>query len=186
MDEGEGQSDGDGGESGRGLLVCRAHDHQQEHARHHNFADQSGQNAVFFWRGAAHAIGGKIADGVEAGFAGGDEVDDPACHQSAQHLGNDVGDQVAGRKAFTSPKPQRDRGIEVRSGDVPDGIGHGEHGESESERDTRSADPLAGQDGGTAAAHYEPESSEEFRAHAFYDTWHDYSFFGVESVGAGC
>jgi hypothetical protein len=66
--------------------------------------------------------------------------------------------------------PQADghRRVEVAAGDVADRIGHGQHGEPESQGDTDEADPdvreRGGEDGATATAEDQPESAEKLGA----------------------
>ena len=55
----------------------------------------------------------------------------------------------------------RDRGVEVSAGDVADGIGHGDHGEAEGQRDADQTDADLGkrgrQHGAAATTEHQPE-----------------------------
>ena len=64
------------------------------------------------------------------------------------HLGDDVGQDLARREATTGPQPERDRGVQVASGNVADGVGHGQDRQAEGQRHAQEADADGGERGG--------------------------------------
>src|ERR1043166_3016886 len=62
------------------------------------------------------------------------DIEYAARNDSAKDLRHDVGRELASRETTTSPKTDRDRGVEVAARDMADGICHGQHGQTESER----------------------------------------------------
>ena len=52
------------------------------------------------------------------------------------------GEHVLAGEPAAGGEPDGDRGVDVRAGDVADGVGHGEHGEAEGQRDAVEADSL--------------------------------------------
>ena len=77
---------------------------------------------------------------------------------------------MGGREAAAGPQAEAHRRIEVRAGDVAEGVGAGEHGEAEGQRHADEADAHriagaaeAGRQYGTAASSQnKPERADEF------------------------
>jgi hypothetical protein len=116
------------------------------------------------------AVGRETAD-YEARFAAGDDVEGGSTDESTKDLRQDVGHEMRQRKAAADGEPERDGGVEVASGNVADGIRHGQDGEAESERDSDEADAKTGksgcENGSAASAKDEPCGSKEFGEETF-------------------
>jgi hypothetical protein len=105
----------------------------------------------------------------------GDAPQGEAGEQTTGDLGDPVGDQVLGREAPRDHRTDRDGGVEMTTGDVPDGVHHREDGEAERQRHAEVPDPdvegadvrvagdlLGGEDRRTTTAEDQPEGAEEF------------------------
>src|SRR5689334_11437045 len=80
----------------------------------------------------AKSIGGQATFGqVEVGLAAGNKIDDTRANHRPDHLGDDVWEQIRGWKTFPDVQTNGDRGVQVTPGNMANGIGHGEHGETE-------------------------------------------------------
>src|SRR4030042_2889541 len=101
------------------------------------------------------AIGSKSGAQVESRFSTGDEVQDEGARDGPQHLGDDIRNQVGSPETTAGPETDGDRGVEMATGDMANGIGHGEDGETEGKGDPQEPDPHAGesrcQDGAPAS-----------------------------------
>lgn len=71
---------------------------------------------------------------IEAGLSAGDHEENIRRCDRTQNLRDDVGNKLGGREAFAYNQPQADSGVQVAAGDVSDGEGHGEDGETEGQR----------------------------------------------------
>ena len=75
------------------------------------------------------------------------------------------GSTSAHRNRRAERQPDGDRGVEVAAADVPDGVGHRDHGEAEGEGHAEVADAdvghAGGQDGRAAPAEHQHEGAEE-------------------------
>ncbi len=84
--------------------------------------------------------------------------------QAAQHLGGPARQNLLGRKALASHQAERDGGIDMATGDVTDGVGHGQQGQSKGEGDAQKADACGregcGEERGSAAPEDQPESTK--------------------------
>ena len=111
-----------------------------------------------------------VVDVVAARHALGDDEQQTGGGDGGDDLHDDVRQHLFGREALGGPQADGDGGVEVPARDVADGVGHGEHGETERERHTEEAEPervgvaaeLGGQHGGTAAAEHQPERADRF------------------------
>ena len=115
------------------------------------------------------AVGRQPCRQLEACLAAGDEVNHRCGNDGTDHLGDDVGQQLFGRKAPTHHQPEGNRRVEMAAGDMADGECHGQDSEAESESDTENADAerRTGCDYRTAtAAKYQPEGADQFGTHA--------------------
>ena len=112
------------------------------------------------------SVGGEAAGQIESGRAAGDDVEHTGGRDAAENLRYDVGSQFAGWETSGRPQAEGNGRVDVTARDGADGIGHGEQGEAEGERDTDKADAgfgeVAGQDRASAPAEDEPEGSDEF------------------------
>src|SRR6185312_3567145 len=88
----------------------------------------------------AVAVGGEAGGAAEALLAAGDDVKAAGGNDGADDLSDDVGEKFAPGEAAAGVEAEGDGGIEMRAGDVADGEGHGEHGETEGESDARESD----------------------------------------------
>ena len=102
--------------------------------------DQRRGQAVFAGRMVAVAIGGKAAGEIETRLAAGDHIQHAAPHDGADHLRDDVGNDLLGGKAAAGGKPDRDGRVEMAARDMADGVGHRHHGQPEGERHAEQAD----------------------------------------------
>ena len=77
------------------------------------------------------------------------------------------------RKLATSPEPEAHGRVDVTSRDVPNGVGHRQQGETESDRNAKKAQPqwvggriVIGENsckhGAAAAPQYQPEGADQF------------------------
>ena len=120
--------------------------------------------AVATRRELAVAIGGEAADTGELGRPGQDNVEHERRQDGAHELGDHIRQEAPNRKPASHGKAQRDGRVEVATGNMSDGIGHGQDGEAESQRDTEKADPDlrkgSGEDGRAATTEHQPERAE--------------------------
>ena len=72
--------------------------------------------------------------------AAGDDTERIRGEHGAGDLRHDVGNDVVGLHASAGEQAECDSGIEVAARDVPDGIRHGDDGETEGQRDADQAD----------------------------------------------
>lgn len=116
-----------------------------------------------------------MADAVEAVLAGGDGEERRTGDEAAEDLRHDIRRHVLPLEALSHGEADGDGGVEVRTGDVGDGVRHRQHGQAEGERDAEEADAQldvgvvaaeveGGEDGGSAPTEDEPEGAEEFGA----------------------
>src|ERR1700746_177738 len=83
------------------------------------------------------AVRRKSLGNVKAWSTTGYDVEHAACNDSAKDLRHDVGKELATRETTTSPKADRDRWVEMAARDMADGIGHGQHCQTERERNAK-------------------------------------------------
>ncbi|MCY1518750.1 hypothetical protein D9M68_534750 [compost metagenome] len=118
----------------------------------------------------AIAVGGKATE-LETGLAAGDQIEHARSGNRAQHLGDNVADELVGRKLAGDHQPNRNGRIEVSAGDAADRIGHGEYGETKSKRNAEQADADlrkgSRQHRAAATAENEPECTQKFRRKPF-------------------
>src|SRR5438445_9993960 len=97
----------------------------------------------------AKPIGGEAAfNQVEVGLAAGNEIDDTRPNDRPDHLGDDVREQIRGWKTFPDIQANGDRGVQVTAGNMANSIGHGQHGETESQGYSVEPDTDIGECGG--------------------------------------
>ena len=96
----------------------------------------------------ALAVGCEPAAHIEAGFAAGNDQENTRASDSAHHLRGTVGGQFARWKTPGDCEPDRNSRIQVTSGNVSDGEGHGQHRQSERQRDACETDTEAGETAG--------------------------------------
>src|SRR5215831_6238506 len=121
----------------------------------------------------AKPIGGQATfDQVEVGLAAGNKIDDTRSNNRPDYLGDDVREQIRGWKTFPNVQANGDRGVQVTAGNMTNGIGHGQHGETEGQGYSVEPDTKVG--GGcdtgegygksctTTATEDEPEGTNEF------------------------
>jgi hypothetical protein len=110
------------------------------------------------------AVGGKALGQIETGRAACDHVEQRRGNDRADHLGNDVRQNLADRKAPARGETDRDGGIEMAAGDVADRIGHGHDAQAECQRHTDQADTdlrkTGGDDRAAASRKSEPERAD--------------------------
>src|SRR5690606_14155731 len=102
VNQGQGQTNRHACQASVTTLVGCAHDDEQEEGGQHNFCDQGCVAAVVVGRVLAKAVGGETCHGIEAGFAAGDQVQNTAGQQTADNLGNDVGNGITSGEASPS------------------------------------------------------------------------------------
>ncbi len=116
------------------------------------------------------AVAGETAgDEVETRLARGDQRQHQCTQHRADHLSDDVRQQVASGKAAGDGQADAHRRIQVAAGDMADRIGHGQDSEAERERNAHEADTqtvdrageASGEDGAAAASEHEPEGAEQ-------------------------
>jgi len=109
---------------------------------------------------------------IKSRMPGRNHPQDRRTGNAAQHLRDDVTGQLCGLEPTPGPQADRHGRIEVTAGDVANGVGHREHGQTEGEGDPDEADPQLrirrGQHRGAAAPEHEPRSPDEFR-HEFLE-----------------
>jgi hypothetical protein len=109
---------------------------------------------------------------IKTRLSAGNDIEHATCHDPAKHLGHDVGQHVGGREAATGPEPDGHGRVKVATRDMTDGIGHGQHGQTERQGDAQQADPHIGeggsQHGAPAASQYQLEGSHKFSSKRFH------------------
>src|ERR1700752_640081 len=83
------------------------------------------------------AVRRKSLGNVKAWSTTGYDVEHAACNDSAKDLRHDVGKELVSRETTTSPKADRDRWVEVAARDKADGVCHGQHRQTERERNAQ-------------------------------------------------
>src|SRR5262245_40660245 len=80
----------------------------------------------------AEPIGAQGAfDHIEVDTAAGNKIDDTRRNNRPDHLGDDVREPIRGWKTFPHAQTNGDRGVQVTARNMANGIGHGQHGETE-------------------------------------------------------
>ena len=164
------------GESLGRATVGGAEDDDQEQPGHHDLGDEARGHRVAAGRVDAVAVRGEDVRGVQpAGLAACDEVEDSGTGDGAENLGDDVGGEVGGGEALPRPEAHRHGRVQVAARDVADGVGHGQHGEPEGQRDADEADAHPGKGGREdrtpASSEHEPERPDELREQLSRE-WH--------------
>ena len=165
VDQRQAQADRDRRKAGRhAALVGGAH-HEQEEARHHDFANERRTECVVAGRAFAEAVRREAAaDDVEARFAGRDQVQHECAERRADHLRDDVRHEVACGEAAGDRQPDAHRRIQVAARNVANCECHRQHGQAEGKCDAGKADAEArkggGQHGASAPAEHQPERAE--------------------------
>ena len=106
----------------------------------------------------------------------GDQQQHSTGRDARDDLGGDVGGRLLPGDAPPGGRAERDGRVEVAAGDVADGVGHGQDGQTEGQGDTDEADAeldvvggvddLGGEHGRAGAAEDEPEGAESLGAQA--------------------
>src|SRR6185295_9512451 len=113
------------------------------------------------------AVGSESAPEIEIRLAARDEVQGPRRRDGAEHLRDDVRDEIGSLEAPADEETDRDGRIQVAPGDVSDRVRHREHGEAEGERDPDETDAHVrkrrGEDSAPASSEDQPERSDELR-----------------------
>ena len=133
MNKGKAKTDRKGRETLGRAFVGRPEDDEQEHHGHDHLGDQDGRDGIPADRMFTVSIRGKPLGDVESGLAGRDEIEDPARGNRAEDLRNDIRQQLVRGETAAGPQPDGNRRIEVAAGDVSDGVGHRQHGQTEGE-----------------------------------------------------
>ena len=131
MDHHQRQSDGERRKARRRLAVGGAHDDEQEHHGHHHFGDEANHHVVLPGRMRVIAVGCKALRQIEAGRAARDHIEQRCGNDRADHLRDDIRNDLLRRKPSAGREADRDGGIEMAAGDVADRIGHGYDAQSE-------------------------------------------------------
>src|SRR5580698_106565 len=164
MNEGEAEADGQRREAFGGANVSGAEDDEEEEESKDHFGHEAGLHGVAARRVRAITIAGEVAED-ESGLAAGDDKEGGCSDESAEDLGNDVGQQMGDGKAAADNEAEGDSGVQVAAGDVADGVAHGEHGEAEGEGNADESDTeggeASGEDGSAASAKDQPCGAEE-------------------------
>lgn len=121
MDQRQAQTDGDRREALWRALVRRTENDDQQKEGQHHLRDQAGQHGVFARRAVAVTVGGKTGGRGESRLA-------------ARDVGEDVRKQFRAAEPPAHTKADEDGGFEVAAGNVPDDVGHGEHGQAKGQR----------------------------------------------------
>src|SRR5260370_29834421 len=91
---------------------------------HHHFHDEARDQAVLARRMRLIAVGRKTLGNVEAGSAAANDINQRGRGNGADHLRDDIGGDLPGRKAPACCEARRHRGIEMAAGEFADGTGH--------------------------------------------------------------
>ena len=125
MNQRQTQADRDGCESRRRALIgCAQNDHQ-EHEGQHNLRYQARDHRIPAGRVRFETIGCESAAEAESRLATRDHEKHAGARDAAEHLRNYIGHQIRRRKSLAYHEPQRHRGIQVTTGNMTDGEGHG-------------------------------------------------------------
>src|SRR6266404_3352132 len=118
------------------------------------------------------AVRRKSLGNVKAWSTTGYDVEHAACNDSADDLRPDVRSELTSRETTTSPKADRDRWVEVAARDMADGVCHGQHGQTERERDAMQTNAdvrkCRSQNRAPAPAKNKPKRPEKLRAVLFH------------------
>src|SRR6476620_7947014 len=118
------------------------------------------------------AVRCKSLGNIKAWSTTGYDVEYGARNDSTENLRHDVGRELASRETTTSPKADRDRWVEVATRDMADGICHGQHGQTERERNAHQTNAdvrkRRSKNRAPAPAKNKPERPEQLRAVLFH------------------
>src|SRR5215475_7592371 len=112
------------------------------------------------------AVGCETLSNIKTGCAARNQIEQGRADDRADDLRNHIGQNLAGGKTPARGKTDRNGGIEVTTGYMADGIGHGYDAQTERQGYADQTDPdlrKAGSDDRAAAAcKCEPERSDQF------------------------
>src|ERR1700742_5357555 len=127
----------------------------------------------------AITVGRHVARRDEAGLAERDEVTHQRAEQTADHLSDPISRQHFPFHAASQRRTQRDRGVEMPTGDSPERVHAGQYGQTERERDTEITDAereeirlgLQRKDRAANAAEHQPKGAESLRSQFVEEIW---------------
>src|SRR5579863_9853709 len=86
------------------------------------------------------AVCRKAGSRIKPRFAARDNPENPTGQQAAQNLRDDVGSKLPAGEAASRPQPNGHSRVQVTPRNMANRIGHGQHGKTESKRDTEQPD----------------------------------------------
>jgi hypothetical protein len=117
------------------------------------------------------AVRGESADQVKSRLAARNYIKDSRGRDTPGDLGDNIGPQVRSGESFTDHQAQGNRWIQVASRDMPDGVGHRKHSQSERQSHAQQANADVGergsQDGTAASAENKPKGADELSYRSF-------------------
>ena len=180
MDQGEGEADGQPGESLGRPVIGGSQDDEQEHPSQDDLGGDYRAQRVAAGGMLAESVGRQVARRGKAFLTLGDDVDREAGEQAADHLHNPVARHRFPLDPSRQRRAQGDGGIEVAAGDGSECVDAGEHGQAEGECHAEKADPQRGTVGGgelrgenraAAAAEDQPECADQLRCQSMKHSW---------------
>src|SRR5215471_468831 len=119
----------------------------------------------------AIAVRSKSSAGAEARFAACDDIEHTRCNDCPDDLCHNVRQQLRGGKSLAGAQAYRYGGIQMTTRDMSDRVGHGEHGQTERQGDSKQADSYVRESGGNyraaTASQDQPEGTEKFSRASF-------------------
>ena len=147
--------------AGARLSVDAEDDQQEEEGQHHLARPSARAEGVCRRRVLAVAVGGEAAGEREARLARGDHVEHRRGARWRPPPARPSRARSPASEAAAGPQAERHRRVEMAAGDVADGIGHGEHGEAEGERDAGEADADDRESAAASTALPQPPSTSQ-------------------------
>jgi hypothetical protein len=163
MDEREAQTDGEPRHARRGALGGGAEDDDEEEEGQQELADQRrDQEALGLLGDRVHVVVGAQV-GEVAVHVFHEHIQRRGGQQAARHQRADVHRHVLGIELAGRGEPDGHRGIEVTARDVPDGVRHRDHGQTEGQRHAQVVCSSPRKDDGADTAEGQPEGSQQLR-----------------------
>jgi len=150
----------------RAFVGCSKND-QQKKRRQNHFRDEACQQGIASWRVESTPIRREASGQRELRFAARDHIEDARAGDHSKNLRNNVGGKLDDREPLADNQADRDCKVEMRTGDVPNGEGHADDGQTKGERHTNETDTQRrigrGENGTTATLKNQPKSSKQLR-----------------------
>ena len=143
--------------------ACRSPPNDDQETESQNDLDDGGRlQTVATGRFLAVAVGRETIDpDIVTGLARSDEVEKSGRRNRAEHLNDNVGQEILGVEAATDIETDADGGVEMTAGYVADGISHGEDREAKGERHANEPDAHLRKAAANTALPQPPKTSQK-------------------------